>query len=276
MHREPPESDDGDPAPYVQYLRSPLGRLRTELAWAHLGPYLPRRRTATLRALDLGAGTGEMALRLAGAGWHVTAVDRARRMLEHVTEAARERGLRERIDCRTIDLDSRGVSSALGRAAFDLVVCHNVLEYVDSPEALLREALESLGPHGRISVVARARTGEVLKHAIREGDLVLATRLLSASHVREDLYGLELRLFDLDEVARLLRGVGFEVEARRGIRVVADYLADWMQAGEAGFARVLAFERRLAEIPELCAVARYAQVIAAPRGERPGRGSSAR
>jgi S-adenosylmethionine-dependent methyltransferase len=217
-----------------------------------------------------------MALRVAGAGWHVTAVDRASRMLERAAEAARAQGLRARIDCRAIDLNGGGVSSAVGHSAFDLVLCHNVLEYVDSPEALLCEALESLNARGMISVVVRARTGEVLKHAIGEGDLDLSIRLLSASHVRDELYGVDLRLFDPDEIERLLRGAGFEVRARLGIRVVADYLSDWMLAGEEEFARVLAFERRLAEIPELCAVARYLQVIATPRGEPLARGSTAR
>jgi S-adenosylmethionine-dependent methyltransferase len=275
MHPVPPDSFDGDPSPYVEYLRSPLGRLRTELAWAHLGPFLRPRPGATGRALDLGAGTGEMALRLAGIGWQVTAVDRAPRMLERAAQAAEEQGLRERIDCRTIDLNGGGVSSALGGPAFDLVLCHNVLEYVDSPEALLREALESLGGQGTISVVVRARAGEVLKHAIREGDLALSTRLLSSSHVCDGRYGL-LRLFDQDEIERILGRAGFEVQARRGIRVVADYLTGWTQAGEEGFARVLAFERRLAEIPELGAVARYLQLIAAPRGAPSARGWAGR
>jgi S-adenosylmethionine-dependent methyltransferase len=273
MTREPSDRIDDDPSAYAEYLRSPLGRLRTELVWTHLQSYLPPRHAAPLRAVDLGTGTGEMALRLAAAGWHVTAVDRAPRMLARAAEAASARGLRDRIECRTLDLNGGGLSSHVARSAFDLVLCHNVLEYIESPEALLREALGWLNLRGRVSIVVRTRAGEVLKHAIRGGDLDLSARLLASSHVRDDLYGLDLRLFDVGELGRLLSDVGLDVVAQRGVRVVADYLPDWTRAGEDAFVRVLALERRLAEKPEFCSVARHLQVIAARGGEPLARAS---
>jgi S-adenosylmethionine-dependent methyltransferase len=262
MTRDPSDHFDDDPSAYAEYLSSPLGRLRTELAWANLQSHLPPRRTAPLRAVDLGAGTGEMALRLAAAGWQVTVVDRASSMLERAAQAASDRGLRDRIECRTFDLNGGGLSSAIAQPAFDLVLLHSVLEYVESPEALVKEAFGSLGPRGRLSIVVRSRAGEVLKRAILGDDLELSARLLSSGRVRDDLYGLDLRLFDLGEIERLLGAFGLDVVARRGIRVVADYLSDRTWAGEDAFAQVLALERRLAERPEFCSVARHLQVIA--------------
>ena len=73
---------DADPSAYAEYLRTPLGRLRSELAWRNLERELPRPRAIPPCALDLGAGTGELALRLAEAGWSVTLVDGSHRMLD--------------------------------------------------------------------------------------------------------------------------------------------------------------------------------------------------
>jgi len=57
------------------------------------------------RALDLATGTGRNALALADAGYRVDAVDKSRAGLERTREAARERGVADRIDCLQADLD---------------------------------------------------------------------------------------------------------------------------------------------------------------------------
>lgn len=259
MSPDAPDRFDRDPSRYADYLRSPLGRLRIELALANLEPLLPRPAGA---ALDLGAGTGELALRLAERGWRVTLVDGSPRMLRRAGDAAAERGLGDRVALRTRDLAAAGLSSEVGPSAFDLVLCHDVVEYLESPAALAREAAACLGPGGLLSLVARTRAGQVLERALRRRDLDDATRLLSAARVHDDLYGLELRMFDVDELAGLARDAGLELVAVRGIRVVADYLPEWMREDEEDLARVRELERRLGERPDLSRSARYAQVIA--------------
>src|SRR5262249_45751419 len=53
---------------YAAYLATPAGRLRCDVAFANLEEFLPRTATGRLHALDLGGGTGEMAIRLARLG----------------------------------------------------------------------------------------------------------------------------------------------------------------------------------------------------------------
>ena len=200
MTRSAPERFDANPSAYAEYLRTPLGRLRSELSWRNLEPHLPCPGTPPPAALDLGAGTGEMALRLAAAGWSVTLVDGSRRMLGRAAELADARGLGARIACRALDLDAGGLADALGTSLYDLIVCHDVLEYVASPEALLRVARATLAPAGLVSLVVRNRPGEVMKRLLRGADPEVALRLLTTHRVQEDLYGLDLRLFDLGEI----------------------------------------------------------------------------
>jgi len=254
---------DADPSAYADYLETPLGRLRTELAWRNLDRELPRPGAIPRRALDLGAGTGELALRLAQAGWSVTLVDGSPRMLHRAAQAAAARGLSRRIDCRTLDLDGGDLESGLETGAYDLVLCHDVLEYVASREAILRAARAALAPDGRVSLVVRNRTGEVLKRLLRSEDPDAALGVLGAGRAREDLYGLELRLLDPGEVRTLARAAGLRVVAERGVRVVADHVPGWTSGGEDAFDRMLRLELRLGETAELFAIARYVQFIAA-------------
>ena len=57
-------------ARYAAYLETPEGRLRIDLAFANLQEFLPQA-AGSLRALDIGCGTGAIAVRLARLGIHV-------------------------------------------------------------------------------------------------------------------------------------------------------------------------------------------------------------
>jgi S-adenosylmethionine-dependent methyltransferase len=184
-------------------------------------------------------------------------------MLERAAQAVAARGLSHLVACRTIDLDARDFASGLGEGAFDLVICHDVLEYVSSPEAVLRAARGALAADGRISLVVRNGTGEALKRLLRGEDPDAVLGLLAAGRAREDLYGIALRLLDPQEIRALGRVTGLRVVAERGVRVVADYLPGWASAGEGAFERMVEQELRLGESPELLALARYVQFIAA-------------
>src|SRR6267142_5538306 len=83
-------------AKYAAYLETPEGRLRLDLAFANLQDFLPQS-TRSLLALDIGCGTGAIAVRLARLGLHVTLLDAAVPMLDFAKRAAREAGVTERI-----------------------------------------------------------------------------------------------------------------------------------------------------------------------------------
>jgi len=76
-------------AKYAAYLETPEGQLRLDLAFANLQEFLPQA-TRSVLALDLGCGTGAIAVRRARLGLHVTLLDASAPMLDFAKRAARE------------------------------------------------------------------------------------------------------------------------------------------------------------------------------------------
>ena len=217
---------------YAAYLETPEGRLRLDLPFANLREFLPLpEATASLRALDLGCGTGANGLRLARLGYQVMLMDSSAAMLEIAKRAAQEAGLLEKIETKQGDADR--LADLFDEAAFDLILCHNILEFVEDPVAVLRSAAGALrNSSGILSVLVRNRAGEVLKAAILSGDLDAAANSLAAEWGNEALYGGKVRLFTPETTRTMLKAASLEVIAERGVRVVADYLSPRVSLSE--------------------------------------------
>lgn len=244
---------------YAAYLDTIEGRLRLDLAFANVQEFLPRS-TAPLRALDVGCGTGAIGIRLARLGLHVTLLDFSPQMLDLTERAACEAGVTERITLQYGDAARLGEPSNSG--AFDLILCHNILEYVDDPhDVLLRAARMLRDSSSVISALVRNQAGEVLKSAIKDGDLSAAEHNLTAEWGNESLYGGKVRLFSSERLRSMLAAAGLSVTAQRGIRAISDYLPQRVSR-DGDYERIFELERKLGRHPEFAAIARYTQCLA--------------
>jgi len=246
-------------AKYAAYLETPDGRLRLDLAVANLQDFLPQA-TRSLRALDLGGGTGAIAVRLAHLGFDVTLLDASEAMLDFAERAAREGGVKDRIALKHGDVSQ--FANLFPAGSFDVIVCHNILEFVDDPCAVLRSAASGLrDPSSVLSVLVRNRAGEVLKAAIHGGDLAAAEHNLTAEWGDESLYGGRVRLFTPESLRAMLLESSLAVTAERGVRVVSDYLPPKVSRNDE-YDRIFEIERKLGKRPEFAAVARYTHFLA--------------
>jgi len=244
---------------YAAYLETPEGRLRLDLSFANLQDFLPQA-TGPLVALDLGCGTGAIAVRLAELGLHVTLLDSSQPMLDFAKRAALEAGITERITLK--HGDAAQLQDYFHAGSFDLILCHNILEYVDDPSAVLCGAARTLrDPSSIISVLVRNQAGEVLKAAIKDGDLAAAGHNLTAEWGYESLYGKRVRLFAAGGLHAMLAAASLTVTAERGVRVISDYLPPSVSRND-DYARILDLERTLGRRPEFVAVARYTHCLA--------------
>jgi len=246
-------------AKYAAYLETPEGRLRLDLAFANLQDFLPRA-TRSLHALDLGCGTGAIAVRLGRLGLHVTLLDASVPMLNFAERAATEAGVTERIALK--HGDAAEFAKLFPAESFDVILCHNILEYVDDPCAVLRSAARALrDPSSIISVLVRSRAGEVLKAAIQDGDLAATEHNLTAEWGHESLYGGRVRLFTAGRLQAMLLESSLAAMAERGVRVLSDYLPPRISRKDE-YERIFELERKLGRRPEFAAVARYSHFLA--------------
>lgn len=244
---------------YAAYLETPEGRLRLDLPFANLQDFLPQP-VGSLRALDLGGGTGAIAVRLARLGLHVTLLDFSVPMLDLAERAAREAGVTRRIELK--HGDALQLRTLFDAGSFDLILCHNVLEFVDDAGAVLQSAARILrGPFGIISVLVRNQPGEVLKAALLNGDLAAADLSLTAAWGDESLYGRKVRLFTTESLRSMLVQTSFAVVAERAVRVISDYLPPSISRKDE-YEKIFELERKLGTRPEFAAMARYTHCLA--------------
>jgi ubiquinone/menaquinone biosynthesis C-methylase UbiE len=103
------------------------------------------------RVLDVGCGTGSLALLMARSGARVLGIDTSEPMLDVARQRITREGLGERVELRRL---SAMEIDRLPRAAYDLVVSTLVLSELSDEEAgcLLADARERLAPGGRLMV----------------------------------------------------------------------------------------------------------------------------
>jgi S-adenosylmethionine-dependent methyltransferase len=252
---------ENDASRYAAYLETPEGRLRADLAFENLREFLPVSTGASaLRALDLGCGTGKTAVRLAGLGIHVTLLDASAAMLEQAQRAIAEAGIPDKIALK--HGDATCLADIFETESFDILLCHNLLEYVHDPGAVLHGMVRVMRDSTAVlSILVRNQAGEVLKAAFQAGDLAAAEQNLTAESAQESLYGGAVRLFNPGALETTLRDASLTIYARRGVRVIADYLpAQISRSSE--YERIFALERNLGKRQEFFGVARYIQYLA--------------
>jgi S-adenosylmethionine-dependent methyltransferase len=252
-----------DAEKYAVYVTSPEGRLRLELAFANLQENLPVSESkSSLHALDLGCGTGATGVRLASLGIKVTLLDSSPAMLQLAQRAVVEAGVTNKVILQ--HGEAANVANLFPKETFDLVLCHNVLEYVDDPAAVLSAIARIMRSDstrlGILSILVRNRAGEVFKAGILEGDLGAAERNLTADWGHESLFGGRVRLFTRECLRELLKGTSLELIAERGVRVISDYLPAKISRPDE-YERIFELERKLGSRGEFASIARYTQYL---------------
>ncbi len=135
---------------------------------------------ASLDVVDVGGGTGGFAVPLASLGHSVTVVDPSPDSLAAAQRRAAEAGVPLRaVQGDVSDLAAVTEGGGPGGRGADLVLCHSVLEYVDSPEAAMTAIAAILRPGGVVSVLAASAVAAVI-HRVLAGRFDEARRLLAA------------------------------------------------------------------------------------------------
>ena len=200
---------------------------------------------ATLDIVDAGGGTGGFAVPLANLGHHVTVVDPSPDSLA----AAQRRAAEQNVPLRAVQGDAADLAQVAGKQSADLVLCHSVLEYVDSPQAAMAAIAAVLRPGGAVSVLAASAVAAVIHRALA-GRFDEARRLLGGlSGAAGDGGGQAAggrgrpgagpRRFTLAGVTGLIEEAGLRPGAALGVRVFADLVPRVVADADPGAAKAL-------------------------------------
>ncbi len=186
-------------------------------AVGHLADECSQRLGRPLEVLDLGGGTGGVAVPLAEAGHHVTVVDPSPDALASLGRRAREAGIVDRITAVQGDGDSLG--TVLAGRHVDLACCHGTLEFVDDPAATLHAIAQALGVGGVLSLLVSGRLSVVFAKAIA-GEFGQARAALVDRSGRWGSTDPLPRRFDVEQLETLLADAGFTDVRVRGTNIL--------------------------------------------------------
>lgn len=232
---------------------------RTVVVWDALSQLLARlSENGPLEIVDAGGGTGGIAVPLAELGHRVTVVEPSPDSLAALERRAAESG----VTVRGVQGETRDLPSLFSEGTADLVLVHNVLEYVDEPAAALADVVRITRPGGAVSLLAANAVAGALHRALA-GHITDAHHLLSDPDGRWGEADPMPRRFTRQRLLELMGGAGLTETNIRGVRVFADVLPGHALEGDAQAGQHLVeLEKAAAEHPELTGIATQLHVIA--------------
>jgi S-adenosylmethionine-dependent methyltransferase len=199
-----------------------------------------------LRVLDLGGGTGGLAVPLAELGHDITVVDPSPDALAALERRAAESGVADHITARQGDADS--LAEVRPADGFDLVCCHGVLEVVDDPASALAAVAVALAPDGHLSLLVAGRLAVVLAKALA-GEFGQAREALTSTDGRWGRTDPLPRRFDIAQLESLLHEAGLTSEHVHGIRLFSDLVPSGSIDSATDRATLLELEQAVADHP---------------------------
>jgi S-adenosylmethionine-dependent methyltransferase len=168
-----------------------------------------------LDIVDVGGGTGGLAVPFAALGHNVTVVDPSPDALAAAQRRAAEAGAR----LTAVQGEAASLDSVAGPKSADLVICHNVLEYVDSPADAMTAIAAVLRPSATVSVLAANTVAAVLHRALA-GRFTEARQLLEGETAVAGTTGSgPPRRFTLPELTALIEAAGLRAGEAHGLRI---------------------------------------------------------
>ena len=243
--------------------------VRSSPVWDVLSAVVSARAAATGRTaldiVDVGGGTGGLAVPFAVLGHNVTVVDPSPDALAAAQRRAAEAGAR----LTSVQGEAASLDSLVGPA--DLVICHNVLEYVDEPAAAMSAIARVLRPSAMVSVLASNAVAAVLHRALAGRFAEARVLLISGGTTPVDpprTGGLPAppfppgRRFTLPELTALLEQAGLRAGEAHGLRIFTGLVPGALLDGDAAATEALrALEEAAASIPPLRDIAAQLHVL---------------
>ena len=164
-------------------------RLLKKIVWEQLGEIQEK------RILDFGSGEGVTANHFAKSN-QVVAIEPSEEMLVN----------------RWHDYEYTQIHGDIANLAefedntFDVIICHNVLEYVEDKKSIIEGLCRVLKPNGILSVVKHNRAGRVMQMAVLLDELEKANELLDGNNSTASKFG-TIRYYEDEMISKWATGL---------------------------------------------------------------------
>jgi len=180
----------------------PWEQLLKRILWEQLG------NLQGMRILDFGSGTGVTACHYARNNTVVAIEPNC----ESVAHRKTEYGYQQFVG-------STDVLETFDDCCFDVIFCHNVLEYATDRDMIVREFYRILKPGGMLSVVKHNRAGRVMQMVVLLNDFQKAHDLLDGKDGTSSQYG-AIHYYEDEDIVKWCEE--FSVAEVRGVRAFWD------------------------------------------------------
>lgn len=176
------------------------------------------------RICDVGGGAGHNSIPLARRGYEVTILDPSDEMLQKARLAldAEDEVVRDRVEL--VSGVGEDTPRIFGSEAFDAVLCHGVLIYLENPDPLIVALSFIACPGAVISILTKNADALAMRPAL-EGRYEEALTAFDTKRETNRL-GLETSTDTIPELITELEKYGIELEQWYGVRVFTDHLND--------------------------------------------------
>jgi len=235
---------------FDHHYEATRGRVRATLVLERLADTLP---PTPATVLDVGGGSGVIAVPLAARGYQVTVLDPSPAMLELASGHAAEAGA----DLRLVEGGVERIAD-LAPGPFDAICCHAVLMYLDDPAVHLAAMRHAAATDATLSLLEKNRLALAMRPGLR-GDYDEALRVLDDPVASGNL-GIPNRSRSVDEWSDLLADTGWRLQSWVGIRLFSDLAPDALS--DADHDRLLTLEREAGRREPYRSVARLIHLSA--------------
>ena len=206
-------------------------RLLKKIVWKQLGDMEGK------KILDFGSGEGITANHFAEKN-DVTAIEPSKEMLSNAWKDYEY----------TQIVGDVNALSAFKNETFDMIICHNVLEYIDDKAAVIKALARVLKKDGIISIVKHNRAGRVMQMAVLLDDFEKANAILDGKDSTASKFG-TIRYYEDNDITKWEPQI--TISDILGIRTFWDLQQNQQKHGdEAWQEKMLQLELRVSQMRE--------------------------
>lgn len=226
---------------YLDTINAPWGKLFYKLVWHNID-------CKGKRILDFGSGFGVTADYFAENN-DVTAIEPNIELLKH------------KLDNHEYKQIIGGIEQLkkIPNHSYDMIICHNVLEYLDNRTELLCEFSRVLKADGLVSIVKHNKAGKIMQKAVFEYKIDEALELLKNGEAISANFG-TINEYDNWELEDYCKGI-FHIEKIYGVRMFFALQRNELKMDPEWITKMIRMESAAEEIPEFRNIAFFHHII---------------